>query len=112
MAGVVGSPAYVAPEVLVGHYSEKVDIWSAGVLLHALLVGMRPFHGDSVEAIFEAIKKVNLDFESGVWESVSQPARNLIACMLTRDVSARLTADEVLSKLHVFPVVSTYAAFG
>ncbi|GMY39115.1 serine/threonine-protein kinase PEPKR2-like [Fagus crenata] len=96
VAGVVGSPAYVAPEVLVGHYSEKVDIWSAGVLLHALLVGMLPFHGDSVEAIFEAIKKVNLDFESGVWESVSQPAQNLIACMLTRDVSARLTADEVL----------------
>ncbi|KAL4614896.1 hypothetical protein ACB092_07G085900 [Castanea dentata] len=96
LAGVVGSPAYVAPEVLVGQYSEKVDIWSAGVLLHALLVGVLPFQGDSVEAIFEAIKKVKLDFKSGVWESVSQPARNLIAHMLTRDVSARLTADEIL----------------
>ncbi|XP_041014514.1 serine/threonine-protein kinase PEPKR2-like isoform X2 [Juglans microcarpa x Juglans regia] len=99
LAGVVGSPAYVAPEVLIGDYSEKVDIWSAGVLLHALLVGMLPFQGDSVEAIFQAIKKVNLDFESGVWESVSQPARNLIAGMLTRDVSARLTADEVLKQI-------------
>ncbi|XP_041011645.1 serine/threonine-protein kinase PEPKR2-like isoform X1 [Juglans microcarpa x Juglans regia] len=96
LAGVVGSPAYVAPEVLIGDYSEKVDIWSAGILLHALLVGMLPFQGDSVDAIFEAIKKVNLDFESGVWKSVSQPARNLIARMLTRDFSARLTADQVL----------------
>ncbi|KAE8009243.1 hypothetical protein FH972_005692 [Carpinus fangiana] len=96
LTGVVGSPAYVAPEVLVGDYSEKVDIWSAGVLLHALLLGVLPFPGDSVEAIFEAIKKVNLDFESGVWKSVSQPARNLIAHMLTRDVSSRPTADEVL----------------
>nr|POE76916.1 serine/threonine-protein kinase pepkr2 [Quercus suber] len=98
LAGVVGSPAYVAPEVLIGQYSEKVDIWSAGVLLHALLLGVLPFQGDSVEAIFEAIKKVKLDFKSGVWESVSQPARNLIAHMLTRDVSARLTADEILSQ--------------
>lgn len=39
---------------------------------------------------------MKLDFKSGVWESVSQPARNLIAHMLTRDVSARLTADEIL----------------
>ena len=99
---MVGSPAYVAPEVLVGQYSEKVDIWSVGVLLHALLVGVLPFQGDSVEAIFEAIKKVKLDFKSGVWESVSQPAQNLIAHMLTRDVSARLTADEILSKLQIF----------
>ncbi|KDP40948.1 hypothetical protein JCGZ_24947 [Jatropha curcas] len=96
LTGVVGSPAYVAPEVLLGEYSEKVDIWSAGVLLHALLVGILPFQGDSANAIFEAIKNVNLDFESGLWEMVSKPARDLIARMLTRDVSARLTADEIL----------------
>lgn len=96
LAGLVGSPAYIAPEVLVGDYSEKVDIWSAGVLLYALLIGVLPFQGDSLEAVFEAIKTVNLDFDSGLWESVSQPARDLISQMLTRDVSARLTADEVL----------------
>ncbi|EOX98708.1 hypothetical protein QUC31_015029 [Theobroma cacao] len=96
LTGVVGSPAYVAPEVLMGNYSEKVDIWSAGVLLHALLVSVLPFQGDTLDSIFEAIKNVNLDFENGVWRSISQPARDLVAHMLTRDVSARLTADEVL----------------
>ncbi|KAA8545638.1 hypothetical protein F0562_020907 [Nyssa sinensis] len=96
LTGVAGSPAYVAPEVLAGDYSEKVDIWSAGVLLHALLVGVLPFRGDSLGAVFEAIKNANLDFGSGVWESVSDPACDLITHMLTRDVSARLTADEVL----------------
>ncbi|MCL7037655.1 hypothetical protein MKW94_017311 [Papaver nudicaule] len=96
LSGVVGSPAYVAPEVLVGNYSEKVDIWSAGVLLHALLIGVLPFKGESLEKVFEAIKKVELDFETGIWESISRPARDLIGRMLTRDVSARLTAEQVL----------------
>ncbi|CAK7355124.1 unnamed protein product [Dovyalis caffra] len=96
LRGAVGSPAYVAPEVLTGGYSEKVDIWSAGVLLHALLVGVLPFQGDSLDAVFDAIKKVNLDFKSDLWESVSQPAQDLVAHMLMRDVSARLTADEIL----------------
>jgi serine/threonine protein kinase len=98
LSGLAGSPAYVAPEVLSGNYSEKVDIWSAGVLLHALLVGGLPFQGDSLEAVFEAIKNVKLDFHTGIWDSISKPARDLVARMLTRDVSARITADEVLSK--------------
>ncbi|KAM1180673.1 hypothetical protein ACFX13_020059 [Malus domestica] len=96
LTGLAGSPAYVAPEVLLGKYSEKVDVWSAGVLLHALLVGILPFQGDSLEAVFEAIKNVKLDFHSGIWESISKPARDLIGRMLTRDVSVRITADEVL----------------
>nr|GEU38347.1 serine/threonine-protein kinase PEPKR2-like [Tanacetum cinerariifolium] len=61
--GVVGSPAYVAPEILTGGYSEKVDIWSAGVVLHALLVGFLPFAGDSVNTVFKAVKNVSLNFQ-------------------------------------------------
>ncbi|TYH18016.1 hypothetical protein ES288_A05G235900v1 [Gossypium darwinii] len=76
--------AYVAPGVLLGNYSEKVDILSAGVLLHVLLVGVRPFQGDSLKAVSEAIKNVKLDF------------RGYGNLMLTRDVSSRITADEGL----------------
>ncbi|KAH9627270.1 hypothetical protein KSS87_000299 [Heliosperma pusillum] len=105
LCGVVGTPAYVAPEVLLGEYSEKVDIWSAGVLLHALLLGVLPFQGSSLEACFESIKNVDLDFNGGLWLSVSQPARDLIARMLTRDVSARPSADDILKH----PWISFYA---
>ncbi|KAI3492427.1 hypothetical protein L1887_42931 [Cichorium endivia] len=94
--GVVGSPAYVAPEVLAGGYSEKVDIWSAGVVLHAVLVGYLPFGGDSVNTVFEAVKNVTVDFQGELWEPISRPARDLIAHMLTRNVSERYTAEEVL----------------
>ncbi|TYJ35436.1 hypothetical protein E1A91_A05G236400v1 [Gossypium mustelinum] len=76
--------AYVAPGVLLGNYSEKVDILSAGVLLHELLVGVLPFQGDSLKAVSEAIKNVKLDF------------RGYGNLMLTRDVSSRITADEGL----------------
>ncbi|KAJ0935156.1 putative protein kinase CAMK-CDPK family [Helianthus annuus] len=94
--GVVGSPAYVAPEVLIGAYSEKVDIWSAGVVLHALLVGFLPFGGGSVNTVFEAVKNVSINFQDKLWDSISQPARDLIAHMLTRNVSERYTAEDVL----------------
>ncbi|KAF9597063.1 hypothetical protein IFM89_015254 [Coptis chinensis] len=96
LSGLVGSPVYVAPEVLVGDYSEKVDIWSVGVLLHVLLVGELPFQANTKEAIDEAHKKENLNINSGIQETISLPARDLLRRMLTRDASLRLSADEVL----------------
>ena len=96
---MAGSPAYVAPEVICGKYSEKVDVWGAGVLLHLLLVGILPFKGGSLEAVFQAIKSSELDFASGPWENVSELARDLVRQMLRRDVAARINAENVLSKL-------------
>ncbi|KAF9618295.1 hypothetical protein IFM89_000930 [Coptis chinensis] len=104
LSSKTGTPAYLAPEVLAGKYSEKVDIWSAGVIFHALLVGYEPFDGYTTTEVLEALRtKTNLNFDGGIWESViSKPARDLIKRMLTRDVSSRLTADEVLRHLWDF----------
>ena len=52
----IGTPHYIAPEVLEGNYTSQCDIWSVGVILYNLLVGEAPFNGDTDNDVYEAIK--------------------------------------------------------
>ncbi|CAN0904653.1 Phosphoenolpyruvate carboxylase kinase 1 [Linum grandiflorum] len=95
--GVVGTPYYVAPEVLLGReYGEKVDVWSAGVVLYIMLAGFPPFYGETAVEIFDAVLRGNLRFPTMVFQSVSPGAKDLLRRMLCKDVSRRFSADQVL----------------
>lgn len=102
MSGVVGTPYYVAPEVLLGReYNEKVDLWSAGVVLYVMLSGFVPFYGETAEETFEAVVRGNLRFPTRVFRAVSGEAKDLLRKMVCKDVSRRLSAEQVLSKLSI-----------
>ncbi|KAJ6791231.1 calcium-dependent protein kinase 19 [Iris pallida] len=94
--GTVGSPFYIAPEVLAGGYNEAADVWSAGVILYILLSGMPPFWGNTKSRIFESVRSADLQFLSDPWDGVSESARELVTRMLCRDPAHRLTAKQVL----------------
>ena len=95
MATKAGTPYYIAPEVLLGDYDEKCDIWSAGVMLYILLCGYPPFYGHTDPQILESVKKGAFDFSSSEWKGVSEGAKDLIRKCLV-PAKDRLTSEQVL----------------
>jgi len=94
---MVGTPAYVAPEIINGDvYREKVDVWAVGCIIYVLLSGYLPF-GDSEDPdVLERIAGHDYDFEEEQWDCVSGSARKLISSLLEPDVNDRPTLSEAL----------------
>ncbi|KAL4378705.1 hypothetical protein GQ457_02G024670 [Hibiscus cannabinus] len=93
---VVGSPYYVAPEVLLKHYGPECDVWSAGVIIYILLCGVPPFWDETEQGIFNKVLRGQPDFTIEPWPSISNSAKDLVRRMLVKDPKKRLTAYEVL----------------
>lgn len=100
-----GTPSYVAPEILQSsknrRYSHAVDIWSLGVVLYISLCGFPPF-SDELHTpqypytLSDQIKDGRFDFPSPYWDSIPDPALELIEQMLTVDPEKRITVDKAL----------------
>nr|GMC90109.1 calcium-dependent protein kinase 13 [Ipomoea batatas] len=93
---IVGSPYYMAPEVLKRNYGPEIDIWSAGVILYILLCGVPPFWAESEQGVAQAILRGAIDFKREPWPSISEGAKSLVRQMLEPDPKLRLTAKQVL----------------
>ncbi|KAK8549288.1 hypothetical protein V6N13_008964 [Hibiscus sabdariffa] len=93
---IVGSPYYMAPEVLRRNYGKEIDIWSTGVILYILLCGVPPFWADTEEGIAHAIIKGKLNFERDPWPKVSKEAKDLVKSMLDPNPYTRMSVQEVL----------------
>ncbi|KAE9591998.1 putative protein kinase CAMK-CDPK family [Lupinus albus] len=93
---IVGSPYYMAPEVLKRNYGPEIDIWSAGVILYILLCGVPPFWAESEQGVAQAILRGLIDFKREPWPSISESAKSLVKQMLEPDPKLRLTAKQVI----------------
>ena len=91
----VGTAYYVSPEILQGAYSEKCDIWSAGVILYILLSGDPPFNGPSDLTIYKKIAEMKYDFPQNKWSKISNEAKDLITHMIAPE-NERYTARQVM----------------
>ena len=92
MQTIVGTPYYVAPEVLKGIYDEACDIWSLGIILYIFLCGYPPFEGDNNKEIFKNVLQQQLVFDPVDWNNISIEAKNLLTKMLDKNSKTRITA--------------------
>lgn len=93
---LVGSPYYVAPEVLKKNYGYEADMWSLGVILYILLSGLPPFWGDTEDQIFKMVLKGKIDFQTDPWPKISEEAKDCVRKLLNQDVTKRATAADIL----------------
>jgi calcium-dependent protein kinase len=91
----VGTAYYVAPEILKGDYTEKCDVWSAGVILYIFLSGDPPFNGPSDSEIYNKIAQMKYTFPEKKWKDISNEAKDLIQHMMAPE-NERYTARQVL----------------
>ena len=91
----VGTAYYVSPEILKGDYTEKCDIWSAGVILYILLSGDPPFNGPDDSSIYSKIASLKYSFPQNKWSNISIEAKDLITHMICPE-NERYNAKQVL----------------
>ncbi|XP_072316010.1 serine/threonine-protein kinase D1 [Eucyclogobius newberryi] len=93
---VVGTPAYLAPEVLRNKgYNRSLDMWSVGVIVYVSLSGTFPFNED--EDINDQIQNAAFMYPPHPWKKVSQEAIDLISNLLQVKMRKRYSVDKTLS---------------
>ncbi|MGH3212203.1 MAG: serine/threonine-protein kinase, partial [Trebonia sp.] len=94
-SGVIGTPAYMAPEQLQGlDITPAVDRWALGVTLYHAAAGRNPFERDNTAATFHAILMAELPVPD-----CGPPLAAVLAGLLVRDPGQRITIAQARQRL-------------
>jgi len=101
ISGVTGTPAFMAPELLVEdnevYDGPAVDLWSCGATLYMMVTGVPPWMSDDEIKLAKKVKNDELVFP-GDWNkrNYSPHLKNLIAQLLVKDPKSRLGLPETM----------------
>jgi len=86
---ILGTPDYLAPELLLGQrHGKEVDWWALGACLYEFMTGCPPFNDETPECVFENILNLNIEWPDGE-ESLSPAAVQCIMSLLCIDPTHR-----------------------
>lgn len=86
MTSIVGTPYYIAPEVLRRRYDKSCDLWSVGLVAYTMLCGCSA-----------SVESGQLCFPHREWSGVSAQAVDFVHWLLKVDPRERMTAHEALN---------------
>jgi serine/threonine protein kinase len=91
-----GTLVYSSPEILLGlEHNLATDIWSLGILLHMLLVGIFPFLTFDKNLTKKNIVYGKMNFNYPGWLKVTNNAKDLVLRMLDKIQETRITIEQI-----------------
>ena len=94
---VVGTPYYLAPEVISGQQpTPAVDVYASGIMFYELMTGRPPFRGSDAMEVFQAHQTQPPPRPDGV----SDPLWSVIASALAKDPTRRPDAGQLAVRLR------------
>src|SRR5262249_58506280 len=99
--GLAGTPAYMAPEVILGsQFDTRADLFSLGIVFYEMLTGRNPFVGDTVIATTGKIVSHTPPPISSFRKDVDPRLERTIERMLVKDPGARIaSANDLIKEL-------------
>nr|XP_051676927.1 serine/threonine-protein kinase greatwall isoform X3 [Oryctolagus cuniculus] len=99
---ILGTPDYLAPELLLGTaHGPAVDWWALGVCLFEFLTGIPPFNDETPQQVFQNILKRDIPWPEGE-EKLSEKAQSAVDILLTIDNTKRAGMKELFPALYFF----------
>jgi serine/threonine-protein kinase len=96
---VIGTPSYMAPDLLNGRASASTDLYAVGAVLYEMIFGAPPFAGDSVSEVLK--KQVQAPLSRPASGHCSEEVWRVVKRALAKTADQRFaSADEMRRALH------------